>query len=159
MSSFARKFYISDTHFLHANILSLSCRPFRSIEEHDEYLIQQWNLVVGADDIVYHLGDFAFSLNDKADKIRWIFSRLSGRKRLCIGKHDLRHGELHPTIAGLTWDKRPEGFLFVEDEDQKLVLAHYAQRAWQGEHKGVVSFLRPRPRQASRHRPLTGCRR
>jgi len=138
--SFVRKFYISDTHFLHDNILQLSNRPFRSIEEHDEHLIQQWNLVVGQEDIVYHLGDFAFSLNEKAHKIRWIFSRLNGRKRLCIGNHDLRHGELHPTIAGLPWDKRPEGFIFVEDEGHKLVLAHYAQRSWQWERNGGYHF-------------------
>ena len=45
--SFVRKFYISDTHFLHDNILQLSNRPFASIEEHDEHLIQRWNAVVG----------------------------------------------------------------------------------------------------------------
>ncbi|MGV2114294.1 hypothetical protein ACQZ46_23890 [Agrobacterium salinitolerans] len=138
--SFVRKFYVSDTHFLHDNILQLSNRPFASIEAHDEHLIQQWNLVVGQEDIVYHLGDFGFSLNEKADKIRWIFSRLNGRKRLCIGNHDLRHGELHPTIAGLPWDKRPEGFIFTEDEGNKLVLAHYAQRSWQWERKGGYHF-------------------
>jgi calcineurin-like phosphoesterase family protein len=60
--SFVRKFYVSDTHFLHANILTMQPRPFGSIEEHDEHLIRTWNSVVGADDIVYHLGDFAFSL-------------------------------------------------------------------------------------------------
>lgn len=140
MPSFTQKFYISDTHFLHTNILSMQPRPFASIEEHDEHLINQWNSVVGEDDIVYHLGDFGFSLNDKADKIQWIFSRLNGRKRLVIGNHDLRHGELHPTIARLPWDKRPEGFVFTEDQGNKLVLAHYAQRAWQWETKGGYHF-------------------
>ncbi|UWU23005.1 hypothetical protein N2601_08685 [Rhizobium sp. CB3060] len=138
--SFIRKFYVADTHFLHSNILSLSRRPFRTIEEHDEHLIQQWNAVVGPTDTIYHLGDFAFGLNECADKIRWIFSRLNGRKYLVIGNHDLRHGELHPTIAGLPWAARPEGFSFAEDEDNKLVLAHYAQREWQWMHKGGYHF-------------------
>ncbi|UFS81522.1 MULTISPECIES: hypothetical protein [Rhizobium] len=138
--SFTKKFYVADTHFLHTNILSMQPRPFSSIEEHDEHLIERWNAVVGPQDLVYHLGDFAMSLSDKADKIRWIFGRLNGRKRLCIGNHDLRHGELHPTIADLPWDKRPEGFLFAEDEGQKLVLAHYAQRSWQWERKGGWHF-------------------
>lgn len=138
--SFTRRFYVSDTHFLHSKILAMQPRPFSSIEEHDEHLIARWNAVVGKDDIVYHLGDFAMSLNDKADKIRWIFSRLSGRKRLCYGNHDLRRDELHPTIANLPWDRRPEGFLFVEDDGQKIVLSHYAQRGWQGEAKGAYHF-------------------
>ncbi|NTF31798.1 hypothetical protein [Rhizobium skierniewicense] len=138
--TFVRKFYISDTHFLHTNIIAMQPRPFSSIDEHDEHLIRAWNSVVGLDDIVYHLGDFAFSLLEKADRIRWIFSRLSGRKYLMYGNHDLRHGELHPTIANLPWAARPEGFLFVEDEGQKIVLSHYAQRSWQWEHKGGFHF-------------------
>lgn len=138
--SFTKKFYVSDTHFLHANILTLSRRPFANIDEHDEHLVRQWNAVVGEDDIAYHLGDFAFQLTEKADKVRWLFHRLNGRKRLVIGNHDLRHGELHPTIADLPWDRRPQGFIFTEDEGQKLVLAHYAQRAWQWESKGGFHF-------------------
>lgn len=138
--SFCRKFYLADTHFCHANILPMQPRPFSSIEEHDETLIARWNSVVGPDDLIYHLGDFAFGLTERADRIRWIFSRLNGRKRLCIGNHDLRHGELHPTIAALPWDKRPEGFIFAEDEGRKLVLAHYAQRSWQWEMKGGYHF-------------------
>lgn len=137
---FVKKYYISDTHFLHAKILSMQPRPFGNIEEHDEHLVSQWNAVVGPDDIVHHLGDFAFSLSEKADRIRWIFSRLNGRKHLCFGNHDLRHGELHPTIAGLPWASRPEGFRFTEDEGQKVVLSHYAQRSWQWEGKGGWHF-------------------
>lgn len=138
--TFVKKFYTSDTHFLHANILAMQPRHFPDIESHDEHLIQRWNSVVGEEDIVYHLGDFAFGLVERADRIRWIFSRLNGRKYLTYGNHDLRHGELHPTIAALPWAARPEGFLFVEDEGQKLVLSHYAQRSWQWEHKGGYHF-------------------
>lgn len=139
--AFVRKFYIADTHFLHTNIIAMQPRPFSSIEEHDEHLIRAWNSVVGPDDIVYHLGDFAFSLVEKADRIRWIFSRLHGRKYLTYGNHDLRRGELHPTIADLPWAARPEGFVFVEDDGgQKIVLSHYAQRTWQWQHKGGWHF-------------------
>ncbi|MBY5318222.1 metallophosphoesterase [Rhizobium leguminosarum] len=138
---FVTKFYVADTHFLHTNILAMQLRPFPDIESHDEHLLRQWNSVVGPDDIVYHLGDFAFSLVEKADRIRWIFSRLNGRKYLTYGNHDLRHGELHPTLAELPWASRPEGFLFVEDGGQKVVLSHYAQRSWQWEHKGGYHFF------------------
>jgi len=138
--SFTRKFYVADSHFLHDNILTMQPRPFSTIEEHDEVMIARWNSVVRADDIVFHLGDFAMSLTGKADRVREIFGRLNGRKRLCIGNHDLRRGDLHPTIAGLPWDRRPEGFIFTEDEGQHVVLSHYAQRAWQGHSKGAWHF-------------------
>lgn len=51
----------------------------------DEVLIQNWNSVVGPDDVVFHLGDVA--LGDK-DRWRDIFRRLNGEKILVIGNHD-----------------------------------------------------------------------
>ena len=50
----------------------------------DEALIANWNAVVRPDDIVYHLGDFAFQLEQRADRWRSVFARLMGRKRLII---------------------------------------------------------------------------
>jgi calcineurin-like phosphoesterase family protein len=139
--SFTKKFYTSDTHFGHVSLLSMQPRPFVSIDEHDEHLVEQWNRVVGNTDIVYHLGDFAMGLTERADRVRRLFSRLNGRKRLVVGNHDLdRHGHLHPTLAALDWDEAPQGFIFTDDCGQKLVLAHYAQRVWQWESKGGYHF-------------------
>ena len=53
-------FFTSDTHFGHSKIIDYCKRPFSSIEEHDKTLIQNWNNVVGQDDTVFHLGDFAY---------------------------------------------------------------------------------------------------
>lgn len=53
-------YFISDLHFGHRNILRFDCRPFSTIEEHDEYLINQWNDTVGADDDVWILGDISW---------------------------------------------------------------------------------------------------
>lgn len=139
--SFTKKFYTSDTHFNHHNILSMQPRSFGSIEQHDEHLIARWNAVVGPFDVVYHLGDFALGLNNP-ERIREIFARLNGRKFLVYGNHDVRRdGDLHPTILGLDWAARPEALMFVRDEGQHIVLSHYAQRAWQGHLKGHWHFF------------------
>ena len=133
------KFYTADTHFGHELMLagSACARPFNSVQEMDEALIGNWNSVVKPTDIVYHLGDIALGLNNP-DRVRGIFSRLHGRKHLVYGNHDIRRdGDLHPTILGLDWAARPEALVFVQDEGQKIVLSHYAQRAWQGHRKGV----------------------
>ena len=51
-------FFTSDTHFYHANIINFCKRPFANVETMNEALIENWNAVVGVDDIVFHLGDF-----------------------------------------------------------------------------------------------------
>lgn len=137
---YVHKFYVADTHFCHDRILSMQPRPFSTIAEHDETMIERWNAVVSPDDLVYHLGDFALGLNNP-DRVRGIFSRLHGRKHLIYGNHDImRDGRLHPTILGLEWAARPEAIMFVQDEGERVVLSHYAQRAWQGHLKGSWHF-------------------
>lgn len=83
-------FLISDTHFAHANILTFksqcgaSLRPYSSVEEMDEALIENWNKVVKKDDKVYHLGDVAI-----AKKGLECLARCNGNKVLLRGNHDI----------------------------------------------------------------------
>ena len=78
---------ISDTHFQHYNMIhKFKTRPFDSIQEHDEKLINNWNSVVKPGDKVYHLGDVTFG--NKERYIGSIHNRLHGKKRLIVGNHD-----------------------------------------------------------------------
>lgn len=86
------KFFISDTHFYHSNILKftgddgLRIRSlFNSLEEMHEYMIQKWNSVVKDNDFVYHLGDVTFQYHKGFNEL---MHRLKGKKRLIIGNHD-----------------------------------------------------------------------
>lgn len=84
-------FLISDTHFGHANILTFKkdngdpLRVFNNIQEHDEYLIKQWNLTVSPKDKIYHLGDVGFK---NWTYLSNILCRLNGEKVLIKGNHD-----------------------------------------------------------------------
>ncbi len=78
-------FAISDTHFGHANVIDYCNRPFSSVEEMDETLIENWNSTVNKNDVVIHLGDFG--LGNK-DYIKSIIERLNGKKILILGNHD-----------------------------------------------------------------------
>ena len=77
----------SDTHFHHRNILvyEAASRPFKDRDEMNEALIHRWNGKVGPNDVVFHLGDFAFAGRQKVAEIA---SRLNGQIFLLLGNHD-----------------------------------------------------------------------
>jgi len=79
------KFFVSDTHFGHANVIKLCNRPFKTVEEMDEALIERWNKVVTKCDDVYLLGDFAFRASIP---VEYYLDRLKGKKHLIVGNHD-----------------------------------------------------------------------
>ena len=73
----------ADTHFGHTKILvyEKDARPFNSVEEMNEALIANWNKVVKAGDVVYHVGDFGFTrkLNlDPFNEMKNLLNRLNG---------------------------------------------------------------------------------
>lgn len=88
-------FFISDTHFGHANMLKFlnydgtRMRPFDSVEELDELMIQNWNEMVKPMDKIYHLGDVFY----KSANPEQIMSRLNGDKILVRGNHDRREAQ------------------------------------------------------------------
>lgn len=87
----AEKWFISDTHFFHSNILKFVgndgnvIRPFNDVTEMNEYIIRKWNNTVAVNDKVYHLGDVTFKYGKEFNEL---MSRLKGQKRLILGNHD-----------------------------------------------------------------------
>lgn len=141
MSYFRRKFYVADTHFGHDLMLTHPGRPFASVEAMDEALIAAWNAVVGPNDLVYHLGDFAMGLGNE-DRVRSIFARLNGSKMLVLGNHDyVKPNRIHATLAKLDWFVSPTTSLETTDEGHRVYLSHYAHRVWPGCHKGSFHFF------------------
>lgn len=87
----SEKWFISDTHFFHANILKFVgnngnvIRPFMSLDDMHEYMVKKWNSVVGVNDKVYHLGDVTFKYDRPFNEL---MGSLRGQKRLILGNHD-----------------------------------------------------------------------
>ena len=52
-------YYIADTHFRDQAIFDKCKRPFKTLKEMEEKLINSWNYKVKDDDLVYVLGDIA----------------------------------------------------------------------------------------------------
>ena len=80
-----KTFIGADHHFWHKKILEFEGinRPFKTIEEHNEALIDNHNSVVNPRDTFWCLGDFCFS-----EKGLEIAGRLNGIKKLILGNHD-----------------------------------------------------------------------
>lgn len=79
------RFFTSDTHFGHKNIIKYCDRPFKDVPHMNEQLVERWNAVVSNDDWVFHLGDVALGPWTEWDGL---LTRLNGNKVLVIGNHD-----------------------------------------------------------------------
>lgn len=79
--------FTSDTHFGHANIIKYCNRPFSSVEEMNKTIIDNWNSVVGKDDIVWHLGDFSLGNKNNIELVK----QLNGKINIVLGNHDTQH--------------------------------------------------------------------
>lgn len=122
--------FTSDTHYGHARILSYTSRPFESVDEMDERMVELWNAVVKPGDSVYHLGDFALCDIDRALKV---VKRLQGQKFLIFGNHDKRLRKDPRFLGHWIWARDLES---IDVEGQKIVLCHYAMRVWNRSHHG-----------------------
>lgn len=121
--------FTADTHFGHANIIKYSNRPFSSVQEMDEMLVERWNARVKPNDTVWHLGDFAF--HKSYDELNVLFKRLNGSKYLIVGNHD------YDDTKRLFWEsiRSMEEIRFGK---QTVVLCHYGMRVWNKSHHGSI---------------------
>lgn len=89
-------FVIGDCHFWHSNIVKYCNRPWwkkdesgcdiPDVERMNEEMIKIWNSVITSDNqTVYVNGDFCFG---NKTRVKEIFDRLNGRKRIVLGNHD-----------------------------------------------------------------------
>ena len=78
-------FLIGDTHFCHANIIRYCNRPFKTVQEMNQAIVDNWNDIVKPNDQVFVLGDFCLG-NKKA--IIEMGQMLNGHKNLILGNHD-----------------------------------------------------------------------
>lgn len=59
-------YFTADLHLGHKNIIEYSNRPFHSIQEMDDCLINNWNNTINDSDEIYILGDLTFYMPKKA---------------------------------------------------------------------------------------------
>lgn len=73
-------YFISDLHIDDKNIMTYEHRPFSSLEEMRETIINNWNSIVSDNDNVYLLGDIG--------KDAYVLRELNGFITVVMGNHD-----------------------------------------------------------------------
>lgn len=77
-------FMIADTHFGDENIIKFEGRPFKSVKEMNQTMIENWNSVVSDEDTVFVLGDFISDASCLP-----LIDNLKGHIKLILGNHDI----------------------------------------------------------------------
>jgi len=132
-------FFTADNHFLHANILEHSARPFKDLDEMAETMIDRWNTAVKPGDTIYHLGDFALSWGKKhAGVIDKILSQLNGQKWLITGNHDRDEVTKNARWTAVK-DYHEIKIDMGGEHKQRVAMSHYPMRTWNQMHRG--SFM------------------
>lgn len=80
-------FFTSDPHFGHKNILNFCHRPFSNTKEMEKSLIENWNSVVGKEDIAFILGDVMWF--EARSECKKTLEKLNGKEiHIIPGNHD-----------------------------------------------------------------------
>lgn len=127
--------FISDTHFGHANIIKYSKRPYKDVDEMNEMMIQEWNKLVKPEDNVHHNGDFAFMPVDKLEKLLW---RLNGNIHLVLGNHDKEIVKNKNRLLKQGKFNTIQNYNELKLNGQMIVLFHYGLRVWNKSHHGSI---------------------
>lgn len=118
-------YFTSDTHFGHTNIIKYCDRPFSSVGEMDQVLIDNINAVVKESDVLWHLGDWAFR-NHRKYRDRIVCRNI----HLILGNHDRLNLDDHNGFASV------QEFKELKFDGKHIVLCHYALRVWNKCHRG-----------------------
>ncbi len=125
-------FVTSDIHFSHRKILEYcpDSRPFSSVEEMNEAIVDNWNKKITNADDVYILGDVSFG---KPKETCDFLDRLKGKRLyLVVGNHDSKKFLKEDSfIAAFEWVK-----LYNEEKlfGRNIVMFHFPIESWNRKH-------------------------
>lgn len=142
--SVRREFFTADTHFGHWNIAKYCHRPFLSVEEMDQTLLDAINRVVGPHDILYHLGDFCWWKGERT--AQWYRDQINCRTLIMVaGNHDPHYADCTPKkefaqMFSQCYQNLRIKSMLQNGAQVEIWLSHYAHLVWNKSHHGVWHF-------------------
>ena len=134
-----RIFVTADTHFGHTEAIKIFARPSADVAAMDDSYIAAINAVVGAKDILVHLGDFLGPREWDAKTIRAgaeLRARINCKRVYLIrGNHDpVDEGRFDELFEGVEEIVSARGIAGI---DERIVMFHYPIEQWQGRPNGA----------------------
>lgn len=123
-------YYTSDLHLGHVNVLKYDNRPFATIEEMNQAIIDKWNEKVKEEDHIYIIGDFAYRT---AVDPSYYLKQLKGKKHLIRGNHDKVTLESKSAYKYL---ESIEGIEHIKDGSRNVILCHFPIAEWNAMKRG-----------------------
>jgi calcineurin-like phosphoesterase family protein len=130
--------FISDTHLNHINIVkgvskwsdTSRCRPFNTVAEHNETILDGINTAADVNDRLIINGDFCFGNHENIPKFRNLIR--CRNVWLVKGNHDRQLWKYHRSVFQYT-DK------YIDDlviDKQQIFMCHYAGHVWEDNNRG-----------------------
>ncbi len=121
--------FSADYHLSHENIMKYCHRPFKTVEEMNDTILNNVKNLVKPKDILYFLGDLSF--NAKIARETLIELKTLGLEiHFVLGNHDhnniVKIAEEYCTSVSILKD--------IKIQDQLITLCHYAMRVWNKSH-------------------------
>lgn len=131
-------FFTADHHFGHKGVIKHSKRPFQSVDEMNDVLIEKWNEKVKRNDIVYHLGDIGLT---SSNKLISIIDRLNGLIHLIKGNHDNFNQEC---ASRFEWIRDYHELKLPDPNsinNKLIIMMHYPMMTWKGKYSGAIHLF------------------
>lgn len=123
-------FFTSDLHLDHTNIIKYCHRPFRSKDEMNYILVDNWNKTVSKKDTVYFLGDLAYGRGSRS--IDYWISKLNGHIIFIRGNHDKGKSKIVKIRQRYILDYKGYRFLLIHNPYYFPYYPYYVNEEWDG---------------------------
>lgn len=149
MSGYVEKFqadkvyFWSDLHFFHGNILKYQPnRPWASVEEMNEAIVENWNNKVPGNSITFVLGDVALGGKNRGNDVANLLRRINSQILLVPGNHDnyifdnkecMRQMRVLPPLKEIS--------VIDGSERQHVVLCHFPILSWHRYAQGAFHLF------------------
>lgn len=153
---------MSDPHYNHKAIVlgesnwkdkEKSCRDFKTLQQHNDTLVNNINSVVGENDILFCLGDWSFGNykdNENVNCVQEFRDKLNVKTvHLILGNHDTeirKSDSLKSNFTSVQDYLELQVTEFTKEQGvkpikQKIAMCHYSLRTWNWMHKNEGSWM------------------